>query len=320
MEHPLPARTALAAILVLVAAAGLVLLVRDRGTGGTPFPPRYVNLDQPKGEVAETPVRFTWQPVDGASRYRVTIEDADTFWPLVLGTSDVPAFDLPEERGAIRPGRIHEWSVEALDAGGATIAWGGARFWIGPGGESVAAVAPGSTLPFPLLLRRLDGTSVDPIASGSPAVTVLLLCRTDCPVDIGYAPELRRLAEVYAPKGVAMYLVFVDPAETPGSVGRHLADYSLPLTPLLDPGHELARVTGVSVTPAAVVVSGDRRLIYRGRIDDRYPESGSPPREPSVHDLALALDALLAGRTVERAGTEAIGCPIGAAAPLRAPP
>jgi hypothetical protein len=36
-------------------------------------------------------------------------------------------------RGAIRPGRIHEWSVEALDARGTVIGSGTVRFWVAAG-------------------------------------------------------------------------------------------------------------------------------------------------------------------------------------------
>lgn len=320
MDRPLLLRAGLAALVGLLAAAGLGLLYIAREPDEAPFPSRYVELAHPKGGVDEVPRRFSWQPVEGAARYRVTIEDADTFWPLVLGTTDVTRFDLPEEkRQAIRPGRIHEWSVEALDGDGRAVAWGGSRFWVGPAGEPAGAEAtspaPGSTLPLPLLLRRPDGSSVDPLASSEAAATVFIFTRTDCPIANRYAPEMRRLAGIYAPKGVPLYLVYVDPGETAGSIGRHLAEYSLPLTPLLDAGHDLVRATGARVTPTAVVVTKDRRLAYRGRIDDRYPGYGKALREPSSRDLVLALDAVLAGREIERPETESIGCLIGDVAP-----
>jgi hypothetical protein len=59
----------------------------------------------------------------------------------------------------------------------------------------------------------------------------------------------------------------------------------------------------------AVFVPGEGRK-YRGRIDDRYFAPGKRRAEPASHDLRAALEAVLAGKPVPRAETEAIGCPI----------
>ncbi|MCU0231344.1 MAG: hypothetical protein MUC67_08180 [Acidobacteria bacterium] len=121
---------------LLALAAGLLGLA---GCGGAREwagpPPPLVEIAFPKGEIGAVPDDFRWAAVAGAARYRVTVGDADTVWPLILGTTTEPRLPLPEaKRGAIRPGRIHEWTVEALDARGAVIASGTVRFWVAPGG------------------------------------------------------------------------------------------------------------------------------------------------------------------------------------------
>jgi hypothetical protein len=333
-----PSRLAPAAPLLLLGLA----LVGSCGRGGERSgpPPPLIEIEAPRGVVPAVPEAFRWAPVPGAASYRVTVVDADTVWPLILGTATEPRLSMPESRrGAIRPGRIHEWTVDALDADGAVIGSGTVRFWLGAvtagpvaAGATAAAPAPGVTAfpapgaaagfpaaPLPALaLERPDGGALDPLAPGggrAASATVFFFVRTDCPIANRYAPEMRRLAEAYAPRGVAFFVVYVDASETAEAIGRHLAEYGLPPAALRDPRHALVAATGARVTPTAAVVAADRRLVYRGRIDDRYPGYGKALREPSERDLVAALDALLGGRPVPRRETEAIGCLIGDVAP-----
>jgi hypothetical protein len=49
-------------------------------------------------------------------------------------------------------------------------------------------------------------------------------------------------------------------------------------------------------------------MLYRGRIDDRYITFGKDRPQPTVRDLERSLDALIAGKPVPVAQTQAIGC------------
>ncbi len=62
--------------------------------------------------------------------------------------------------------------------------------------------------------------------------------------------------------------------------------------------------------PEAVVVSRDGKLVYRGRIDDRYATSGKRRDEPTTHDLSAAVDAVLAGKAPAVSQTKVFGCPL----------
>ena len=55
------------------------------------------------------------------------------------------------------------------------------------------------------------------------------------------------------------------------------------------------------------MLDGDKKLCYRGRIDDQYRLRGSR-KEPTSRDLKDALDAVLAGRKVATPETEVDGC------------
>ena len=55
---------------------------------------------------------------------------------------------------------------------------------------------------------------------------------------------------------------------------------------------------------------GGWRRVYRGRIDDRYVDFGKYRPAPERHDLAEALDSVLAGKPVKIQQTKSIGCAI----------
>lgn len=161
-----------------------------------------------------------------------------------------------------------------------------------------------------LSIRSLDGTEHRPLHDAKVRAAVLVFVLTDCPVSNGYAPEIRRIAADYAQRGVAFFLVHVDPDVTADQAKRHAEQFGLTSPVALDPRHVLVREAGARRVPeVAVFVPGEGRK-YRGRIDDRYFAPGKRRAEPSSHDLRAALDAVLAGKPVPRAETEAVGCPI----------
>lgn len=145
-------------------------------------------------------------------------------------------------------------------------------------------------------------------------VHVLVFVSTDCPISNRYAPELARIQQEYAPKGVRVMLVYEDPAADTATVRQHLGEFypSAPLPAFVDRERALARAAGATVTPTAVLYTTDGRR-YRGRIDDLYVAIGKTRREPTERTLRLSLDAVLAGRPVPAPVTTTIGCYIGGA-------
>jgi hypothetical protein len=70
----------------------------------------------------------------------------------------------------------------------------------------------------------------------------------------------------------------------------------------------VAKACGIKVTPEVAVVGSDGSLLYRGRIDNRSLAPGRPREKITSHDLRMALDALLAGRSIAHARTSPVGC------------
>ena len=156
----------------------------------------------------------------------------------------------------------------------------------------------------------VDGAMVDALAapSGVKAI-VFLFTSTDCPISNRYAPEVQRIVAAFARQGVAFRLVYPNPSEQAPKIREHMAafGYDGSLQALRDPKLTLVKYVAATVTPEAAVLVGDR-VVYRGRIDDRYVDLGLERPAPTTRDLADALSAVLAGRPVSRPTTQAVGC------------
>ena len=157
-------------------------------------------------------------------------------------------------------------------------------------------------------LTDLDGVSVRPFSDATTRVWVLVFVSVECPICRRYAPEIQRLANRYAPDGVAFSLVQSPNDATVEKTRRHLRDFGY-RTPLIrDPKQCLARWAGVTVTPECAVYLKGVGLLYRGRIDDRHVDFGKARVAPRERDLAGVLEALTRGELPKARTTPAVGC------------
>lgn len=138
--------------------------------------------------------------------------------------------------------------------------------------------------------------------------TVLIFTSTTCPVANAFAPEIQRIENEFKPQGIPLVLVQTETDITPEAARTHAAEYGLTCPVLTDPGRTLAKAAGATMTPEAAILSAAGELLYRGRIDDRFPAVGQRRSEPRHTDLRDALVAILAGQPVPVARTEAVGC------------
>ena len=161
-----------------------------------------------------------------------------------------------------------------------------------------------------VLVQTLTGAPVDALQApaGTKAI-VFLFTSTDCPISNRYAPEVQRVVSEFASRGVVFRLVYPNPADEAAAIHEHMTAFSYAgaMEALRDPAHTLVKFTRAVVTPEAAVVAGGR-VVYRGRIDDRYVDLGLERPAPTQHDLADALAAVLAGKRVPHATTQAVGC------------
>ena len=159
-----------------------------------------------------------------------------------------------------------------------------------------------------LQLLDLDGHAITPLQTGGSNANVFVFINTDCPISNRYAPEIRRLHDEFAPQGVKFWLVYPNPTVSPEEIRRHLEDYHYPCEALRDPRHELVKQAQARVTPEAAVFVPGPKLVYHGRIDDRYVDFGKERPSPSQRDLHDVLRSVVAGKPVTNAPAPAVGC------------
>ena len=171
--------------------------------------------------------------------------------------------------------------------------------------SSTAALGVG---PSARQVRDVDGMTRDLFTPAGRA-NVLVFVSSDCPISNGYAPEIQRICADGRGAGVTCALVYEDVSIDTAAVRSHRDQYRYRDMPaVIDANAAIARRASATVTPQAVVVDRAGVVKYRGRIDNQYAALGKPRRVVTVHDLGDAIAAVIAGRPIVQAETEAVGC------------
>ena len=137
---------------------------------------------------------------------------------------------------------------------------------------------------------------------------VLFVQGNGCPLVRKRVPELKRLRDAYAAKGVLFWMINANAQDTRDEVAREAAEFTIDLPILLDPTQLTAQSLNITRTGEAIVIEPNTwRIRYRGAIDDRlgYGTEKSDARSEYLKD---ALDALLAGERIPTTVTAAPGC------------
>jgi thiol-disulfide isomerase/thioredoxin len=142
---------------------------------------------------------------------------------------------------------------------------------------------------------------------GKKKAFVIVFTSTSCPLAKRYLPTLQKLATEYAGRDVQFLGVNAAAEDSIIAMATQAVQHEVGFPFAKDFDGACVRALGVRRTPEAVVLDGEHRLCYRGRIDDQYRLSGVR-KEPTSRDLKDALDAVLAGRAVAKAETEVDGC------------
>jgi len=145
---------------------------------------------------------------------------------------------------------------------------------------------------------------------GAAALVVIVSCN-HCPYVVAYEERMVALSKRFTPSGVRFVAVNAnDAARYPDDDLAHMQarakERGFDFWYLRDDAQSFVRALGARFTPEVFVFDRARKLRYHGRIDDDH-SSASRARS---HDLANALDALLAGTDPPVSETQAIGCSV----------
>jgi len=135
--------------------------------------------------------------------------------------------------------------------------------------------------------------------------TVLLFISVQCPVSNAYNERMEKLAQEYKEKGIAVIGINSNVAEDAAAAKAHATENKLRFPILKDAGNKIADKLGASVTPEAYFLDASNKLVYHGRIDNARNAA-----EVQSQELRNAMDAVLAGKAVEKTEAKAFGCSI----------
>jgi hypothetical protein len=137
-------------------------------------------------------------------------------------------------------------------------------------------------------------------------LTVLLFFTGECPVQKAHDARVRDLIATYRPKGVTFAAVLSEAGAEVGAERDEARRRALDLPVLEDRGAVLADALGVEYSTHAVLLDGERRVLYSGALDsDRTHLT-----EGAERYLRDALDASLGGRPIAKSRVDALGCPL----------
>ena len=136
---------------------------------------------------------------------------------------------------------------------------------------------------------------------------VFVFTTTQCPLVRRSMPKLIDLDNRFGSREVQFVAVNVGPEETIRDMAAQAIEFDAAFPFVKDTDLSCVKALGVERTPEVVVLNAEKKLVYRGRIDDQLRLGGSRP-EPTRRDLEEALNDVLADRAVSVAQTPVDGC------------
>lgn len=160
-----------------------------------------------------------------------------------------------------------------------------------------------------------DLVSGEPISlatfADAPALLVMFICQ-HCPFVKHVQSQLAQLGDDYAAPQVGIVAISANDVEAhPHDAPEHLRTMATALNfrfPICyDETQAVAQAYTAACTPDFFVFDGDRRLVYRGQLDDSRPSNNYLV---TGADLRAALDAVLANQPINSPQKPSIGCNI----------
>jgi len=145
----------------------------------------------------------------------------------------------------------------------------------------------------------------------SPASLVIFMCN-HCPFVKHILDPMIELIKEYQAKGVAVVGINSNdvanyPDDSPEMMTKLATEAGFTFPYLYDETQEVAKAYRAACTPDFFLFDSERKLVYRGQMDDSRPGNGIPV---TGADLTAAIDAVLEGKQVSQKQKPSIGCNI----------
>ena len=139
----------------------------------------------------------------------------------------------------------------------------------------------------------------------------MFICR-HCPYVVHVQEELARIGIDYKDKDIGIIAISsndpdYDSDDRPEKLKEMAEDLGFNFPYLFDETQEVAKAFTAACTPDFFLFNKEKKLVYRGQLDDSRPGSGQPV---TGKDLREAINATLVGKTVVEEQRPSSGCNI----------
>ena len=147
--------------------------------------------------------------------------------------------------------------------------------------------------------------------SDKTGVLMMFICN-HCPYVQHVRLELAAIGKDYADSGIGIVAICsndpdVSPGDSPDKMREEAETQGYVFPYLFDETQEVAAAYTAMCTPDFFLFGPDRKLVYRGRMDESRPSSDVPV---TGKELRAAMDAVIAGRSVSEEQHASMGCSI----------
>ena len=151
------------------------------------------------------------------------------------------------------------------------------------------------------------------------ALLVMFICN-HCPYVKHVAPELARIGIDYADKSLGIVAIqsndiTTHPDDAPEKMAQEKSLRGYTFSYLFDADQSVAKAYTAACTPDFFLFDADRKLIYRGQLDNTRPKRISSgvydsTVQPTGKDLRHAIDTVLCGHNLTPQQIPSMGCNI----------
>jgi len=170
----------------------------------------------------------------------------------------------------------------------------------------------GTGLPHFALPDVLSGNIISPADfADRESLLVMFICR-HCPYVVHVQDELARLGRDYESTGLGIVAISANdaqlyPADGPDQLKAMAKALRFPFPFCFDETQEVAKHFTAACTPDFFLFNRERKLVYRGQLDESRPGNGKPI---NGKDLRSAITAVLAGQEIDPHQRPSAGCNI----------
>ncbi|MBI4115625.1 MAG: thioredoxin family protein [Candidatus Omnitrophica bacterium] len=143
------------------------------------------------------------------------------------------------------------------------------------------------------------------------ALLVMFICK-HCPYVQHIKKELTRLGKDYAMKDIGIVAISSNdvagyPDDAPDKLKEMAKELSFAFPLCYDESQNVAKAYSAACTPDFFLFNRERKLVYRGQLDESRPGNGKPV---TGKDLRASIEAVLADKPVNPDQKPSVGCNI----------